>query len=154
MTKEQFGDAVVSQLGMLHSVSYSLLPNPHDQADAVQECVKKALLKRETLRDDRYFKTWLVRILINECHSIHRAKRRFIPTESIEIVAPPNVNTELFDAMNRLDEKLRLPLTLHHIAGYATREIAGILHITESTVKYRLVRGRALLQQNLDGEEA
>lgn len=154
MTKEQFDEAVLSLLGVLHSVSYSLLPNPHDQADAVQECIKKALMKRESLREDRYFKTWLIRILVNECHNIHRIKKRLVPTEAIEVIAPSAADPAQFEAINRLEEKLRLPLVLHYVSGYGTREIAGILQVTESTVKYRLVRGRKLLQQYINEEEA
>ena len=154
MTKAEFDEQVVLHLGALHSVSYSLLNNPHDQADAVQECIKKALIKRETLRSDRYFKTWLIRILINECHNIHRMKKRILPTETIEIVTPQGADEAHFDAINQLDEKHRLPLVLHHIAGYTTREVATILRMTESTVKYRLVRGRAQLLAILQEEEA
>ncbi len=153
MTKEQFGEAVTAQLNALHSVSYSLLQNPYDQQDAVQEAVKKALLSREKLRNEAYFKTWLIRILINECHAIHRQKKRVTPMETLPKVAPPEADSALFEAMQALPEKLRLPLTLHHIAGYDTLEVSKILGITRSTVKYRLVRGREHLKQLLTEQE-
>lgn len=154
MDKATFDEQVVAQLGVLHSVSYSLLQNPEDQADAVQEAVKKALTRYQSLRDERYFRTWMVRILINECHNIHRQKRRLVPTEEVEIVVPPQADGALFESMGRLEEKFRLPLVLHHIAGYATKEVAHILRVPEGTVKYRLVRGRRLLETMLDEKEA
>ncbi len=154
MTKGAFDEKVVSLLGALHSVSYSLLPNAEDQADAVQECVKKALQKRDSLRDDAQFKTWIVRILVNECYNILRKKKRLVPTEEIEIAAPPEADGEVFEALMRLPDKLRLPVVLHHIEGYATKEIARILRLPEGTVKGRLVRGREHLKRLLTGEEA
>ncbi len=154
MTREAFEDAVVSLLGVLHSVSYSLLPNPEDQADAVQECVRKALQKRETLREDRFLKTWLIRILVNECYTILRGKKRIFSTDSVEIVAPPQADGTVFEALMQLEEKYRLPIVLHHIEGYKTQEIARILRIPEGTVKGRLARGRTRLQAILVEQEA
>ena len=154
MTKDEFDRQVVSLLDALHSVSYSLLQNPEDQADAVQECIKKALIKRDSLREDRYLKTWLVRILINECHNIGRAKKRSTPFAEIEVMAPPQANPVLFEALGMLEEHFRLPVVLHHIAGYSTREIAKILRVPEGTIKYRLVRGRTLLEKIMTEQEA
>lgn len=154
MTKDDFEAGILALENALYSVSYSLQPNSHDQADAVQECIRKALTKRETLRDDRYFKTWLIRILINECHNIQRQKKRLTPTETLEIVAPPESDHDLFDALNALDEKFRLPVVLHHVSGYSTSEVAAILKIPEGTVKYRLVHGRKRLQQLLSEKGA
>lgn len=150
MTKERFDEQVVALIGVLHSVSYSLLQNPHDQADAVQECIKKALMKRESLRDDASLKTWLIKILIHECHNIYRQKRRVIPSETIEIMVPPSANEELFHCVGELPEKFRLPLVLHCVSGYKTKEISAILRIHESTVKYRLTRARKLLTMMLE----
>jgi len=152
MTKELFNEKVIALLGILHSVSYSMLPNPEDQADAVQECIKKALIKRESLRDDQFFKTWLIRILLNECHNIHRQKKREVPTEEIPTVAPPSADRDLFYAMQQLDERFRLPIVLHHIEGYAAKEVSQILRVPEGTIKARLVRGRRYLQDILNQE--
>ena len=129
-----------------------MLPNPEDQADAVQECIKKALMKRESLRDEQFFKTWLIRILLNECHNIHRYKKRVIPTEEILAITPPSADKELFYAMQQLDERFRLPIVLHHIAGYATKEVSQILRVPEGTVKARLVQGRKYLHEILNEE--
>lgn len=153
MTKDTFEAQVLQLERNLYSISYSMLPNPHDQADAVQECIKKALAGRETLRNDGYFKTWLIRILINECHNIQRHRKRIEPTEEICTVAPDASDRDLFEAMNELTEKFRLPLVLHYISGYQTKEIAAILRIPEGTVKYRLVHGRKKLHDILTREE-
>lgn len=154
MTKTEFDQRVLSLLGVLHSVSYSLLPNPEDQADAVQECVKKALQKRHTLRDAGAMKTWLLRILVNECHNIGRHKQRTVPVADVEIKTPPEADRAVFEALMELPEKLRLPVVLHHIEGYNTSEVSEILRIPVGTVKGRLVRGRKQLYTILKEEEA
>lgn len=152
MTKEAFEVQVVALVETLYRVSYSLLKNPEDQADAVQEAIGKALKKRESLREERYIKTWLIRILLNECYNILRKKQREIPSEDIKAVAPPGANRELYEALMSLEEKYRLPIVLHYIEGYDLRDVAQMMRMPEGTVKTRLSRGRLKLRDLL-GEE-
>lgn len=154
MTREAFEQAIVSMMKQLHYVSYSLLPNPQDQEDAVQECLRNALQKRETLRQDAYLKTWVIRILINVCHNMRKKKQREVPTENIPVIQPPTADGAVFAMISTLEEKYRLPIVLHHHAGYATKEVAQILRIPEGTVKGRLVKGRQILQDSLMEKEA
>ncbi|MDR0897061.1 MAG: RNA polymerase sigma factor [Oscillospiraceae bacterium] len=149
MTKEAFIEQILALRSTLYYLSYSLLPNHADQEDAVQACLEKALRKRTTLREDAYLKTWLIRILINECHNVLRRKRREVPTEEIIAVAPPDADMGLFEAVSQLDPKLRIVLVLHCFEGYTTREVALMLRTPESTVKSRLKRARTLLGQQI-----
>ncbi len=130
----------------LYRVSYGLLHNPGDQADAVQECIRRALEKREALRDPRFMGTWMVRILINVCHDMLRKRKREFPSGEIPIAITPTSNFLMVDAFSRLEERFRLPLILHHIEGYTTKEIARMLHIPEGTVKNRLIKARKLFK--------
>ncbi len=149
MTKDEFAIQVVALQDTLYRVSYSLLPNPYDQDDAVQETIRIALQKRETLREDRYLKTWIIRILIHACYALLRKKKRELPMEGIEAVAPPASDRDVMEALLALEERFRLPLVLHHIEGYTTKETSRILRAPEGTVKARLVRGRNLLKTML-----
>ncbi|MGN0402919.1 MAG: sigma factor, partial [Acetatifactor sp.] len=54
----------------LFHISFSILRNEQDCADAVQEAILKAYSCLDKLRDEKYFKTWIVRILLNECYGI------------------------------------------------------------------------------------
>lgn len=75
MTNERFAEEIIALTDTLYRVSYSILRDKYDREDAVQSCLEKAWKKRRTLRDERYLKTWLIRILINECYNVHRHKR-------------------------------------------------------------------------------
>lgn len=150
MTKEQFDEQVLLLEEPLYNIACSMLSSPYDRADAVQESIKKAMIKRETLRNPHAFRPWLTRILVNECRNIQRGKNRVQPREAVEIPRPAAPSHDLRDALERLEEKQRLPIVLHHLAGYTTREVAAILKIPESTVKYRIVRGRERLKTILE----
>ena len=82
MTSEQFAREIVALTDTLYRVSYSILREACDREDAVQSCLEKAWKKRRALRDERYLKTWLVRILINECYNICRRRERKRPRRS------------------------------------------------------------------------
>lgn len=153
MTKEAFEEKVLELYSALYYVSYSILTNRADQDDAVQECIKKALMKRESLKEEKYLKTWLTRILINECHNVLRQRKREVLTEEMVIVAPPTSDSDLFEHITHLEEKLRLPIVLHYMEGYTTKEISKILRVPEGTIKSRLAKGRKILGETILEEE-
>lgn len=150
MTKDAFIARVIDLRDTLYRVSYGLLPNAFDQDDAVQETVKIALLRWHTLRDLNALKAWLTRILIHECYAILRRKKREIPSEEIRIDLPPDGDKEVIEALMLLEPKHRLPVILHHIEGYTTREIGQMLRLPESTVKSRIQRARELLRIHME----
>ena len=153
MNSSQFAQRVEKMQASLYRVSYGILLNQADCADAVQEALLKAWSKRATLRDEALFETWLTRILINECRSALRRRRTTVPIELIpEPAAPPDADPTLHDAIARLDEKLRLCVVLYYLEGYSVSEIARMLLLPSGTVKTRLTRARAALRNELTDE--
>ena len=135
----------------LYRVARTMLRSDADCEDAVQEALLKAWAKLPTLRQEEFFETWLIRILINECRTLCRKRPR--ATEEIpESLAAPDVDRTLIHALMNLPEKFRIPTELHYIEGYGISEIARMLLLPEGTVKWRLSRSRALLRTEL-GEE-
>lgn len=152
MKKEQLGEIIIESQDSLYHVAKTLLSNDADCCDAIQESIVKAFSKIQTLRSDKYVKTWLTRILINECYAIMRRERKVISIESYNIdgnVDEQHDYTELYDAIMRLPEDSRLIITLYYMEGYSVREIAELLNITESAVKNRMLRARANIKDYL-----
>lgn len=58
----------------------------------------------------------------------------------------------LFETVMQLPEKYRIAIHLYYYEDYAVREIADILKLSESNVKTRLSRGRAMLKKELKEE--
>jgi len=150
MNGEEFERRTLGMTATLYRVGYAMLSSPPDREDAVQEALKRAWEKRGRLRDERYFETWVVRILINVCRDLYRRKRRETPVADLpERAAPPGADPDLHDAILRLPEALRLPLVLHYMEGYGVSEIAGMLRLPGGTVKTRLRKARSLLKRML-----
>ena len=74
MTKDVFIKEVRDAEAMLYHISKSILKNDSDCGDAVQETILKAYEKLPTLKKEKYFRTWITKILINECNGILRKR--------------------------------------------------------------------------------
>ena len=154
MTDRQFSERALACAERLHRISYLILGREADCEDAVQEALMRAWLHISSLREESYFETWLIRILINESRRILRQRTKHPTLEIPEsLPAPEPPDRALHDALLALEAKLRIPIILHHLEDYSVREIAGILSIPEATVKYRLRRGRELLKLQLEEDK-
>ena len=130
-------------------VALAILMNDEDAADAIQDTLLACWNKIGSLRQDRYFRTWMTRILINKCRDIQRKRRIYVNIEECgeEPAAEDLYNLELKEALGLLDEKYRMVLTLYYLDGYSIADISKVLKIPKSTVQTRLQRGRKKLSE-------
>lgn len=153
MTEKEFSAQVQGMYQSLWKVSYSILRNGADCDDAVQEALLRAWARIRTLKDDRAFRPWLTRILVNECKDMlrRRTRKQHIPLDAITEPGAADTDMELHAAIMALPLDLRLPLTLHYAVGYSIREVAKILSLPETTIHWRLRAARKKLQTELIG---
>ena len=146
----------IEKLGpTLFRVAFAILRNRTDCEDAAQNAVLKAYRNLGTLKQRAYFKTWLIRILKNECFDMLKRRRPTVDVTEQELsyeMAVPDV--DLNRAFDQLSPEERLTITLYYYEGYDTREIAYLTEVSEGTVRSRLSRGRASLRASLQEKEA
>lgn len=136
----------------MYHVAKTLLYSDADCADAMQEAIVKAFSSIHTLRRDAYAKTWLIRIVINECYAIMRREKKLVSLEDycVEEVADERTDySDLYEALSHLSEEIRLTVTLYYMEGYSVKEIAALMKTTESAVKNRLARARDKMKREL-----
>lgn len=155
MTREELGQLILSTEQQLYATAKTILRNDQDCADAIQESIVKAFSKVHTLRKDCYAKTWLIRILINECHNIARqdGKKEYLKENYMEIsyrTKEKRDYSDLYKAVNELKEELRIPVVLYYMEDFKVREIAQILDISEGAVQKRLARAREKLKNAIN----
>ena len=152
MDKEFFLRELEKQSGMLYRVAFTILHDDYACEDAMQETALKAWEKRNSLREERYFRTWITRILINTCYNTQKKRLRFVSIESVPepLIDPPDLSLSL--ALQSLPEKLRLPFILCYSEKMSYAEIGNILHIPVATVRGRIYRAKQELKKELDAE--
>ena len=137
-----------SHMQSMYKVARSILKSDEDVADAIQETILTCWEKLRQLQENRYFKTWMTRILINKCNDLIQEKRQFLLEETVPEVGVRDeqfTNVEWKEMLNTLDERYRLVMMLYYVEGFKTSEIGQILEMPESTVRTRLARGREKL---------
>lgn len=155
MDKEDFSEQVLALEDVLFHISYGILNNVQNCEDVVQEAVLKAYVNKDKLKQPQYFKTWMVRILMNECYSFLRKRRRECPLEEAvteDKSADAFIREEyldLYESMRQLEERDRICVQLFYMEGYSVKEIAQIFRIPQGTVKSRLNRARTQLKKSL-----
>lgn len=148
----------------VYHLAQTILQDPEEADDAAQESFVAAALAMDHFQQRCSYRTWLFSITINICRGILRKKQarqrltstlksmtalftRQTPTE--ELVEENQQSSALWAAVNRLDEKHRLPILLRYLDDLTAPEIAQILGITEGTVYSRIHYARQYLYQQL-----
>ena len=158
--------ALVSQYaGTLYRVAYSVLRNPADAEDAVQEAFLRVLRHRDTLDEVRDRRVWLIRIVWNiVLDRKRRAKTRpetddvaelarVLPCEGLsaeQLAVAAQHHAHVIAYVDKLPSKERQVLQLSAFEELNSVEIAEVLDITESSVRSRLFRARNLMAELLN----
>lgn len=136
----------------LYRVARAILKSDSECADAIQESILKAYKSMGGLREPQYFKTWLTKILINECNRILKNNRKIIPIEEYidqAYTLDAYEKIEIQEAVNSLEDEFRIVVILFYFEDMTIKDISQTLDIPEGTVKSRLSRARERLSKQL-----
>ncbi|RHR11685.1 RNA polymerase subunit sigma-70 [Blautia sp. AF19-34] len=144
-----------SQSDCMYKMAKTILKNEEDVADAMAETVLVCWEKLSTLKENRYVKTWMIRILMNKCYDLLRKKELLLTEDTVSEADAREDGygmAEWEQVLQCLDKKYRLVMLLYYVAGFKIREVSEILDIPAATVKTRLVRGRKQLADEMKME--
>jgi RNA polymerase sigma-70 factor (ECF subfamily) len=177
-TDRDFFEAEIgSVLSGLFGAALRVSRNRDDADDLVAETVAKAWQSFDSLRERGHFRAWIFRILMNTAISAGRRRSAGPRLESIDDSACTEDGFSLFEelhepllfwsrspeteflnkilredlerAVDALPDGLRVVVVLSDLECFSYQEIADMLKIPVGTVRSRLARGRARLQQAL-----
>ena len=134
----------------LYAVAFNVCKNQQDAEDAVQDTFLQYYNSKKEFESEQHIRAWLLRVVINKARNINRTfwkKNKCSLEDYIETLTFPNSQSrDLFEEVMKLPDKYRIVIHLFYYEDYSVREIADILKLSESNVKVRLSRGRALLR--------
>lgn len=135
----RFYEAVMEHSDRLYQIAYSYLGNRNDALEAVQEATCRAWIKRRTLKDQRAFKAWMIRILIYVCIDEQRRRKRSVPTPDERMREPvmeqDTGRMEMRWALEQVKPKYRHVLLLKYYNDMTLADIAELLDKPEGTIK-------------------
>lgn len=153
MNTEEYERYVAQYLDCIYRVAFSGCRNSADAEDVVQNTFLHLWKRGEAFADEEYARKWLIRVAVNECHSLWRTAwmRRTVYLE--ELPAEPVFSTpeksELYDAVRKLPVRYRQVVYLYYFEEYSVKEVATLMKISETAVQTRLQRARQKLKEAL-----
>ncbi|MGG7096537.1 sigma-70 family RNA polymerase sigma factor [Clostridium sardiniense] len=156
--RDAFSELIRENKLSLYKVARGMLKRECDIEDAIQNTIMKAFEGISSLRNNSYFKTWLIRILINECNVILRNNKRENLVDVSESFSglrhdDKYENLDITNAVNMLEINLREVVVLYYYEDFKQKDIAEILGIKEGTVRTRLLRAKKKLKEILGERE-
>ena len=159
MPPDDFEQIVSLHYEALYKFALSLTCTEADACDLTQQTFYIWATKGHQLRDRSKVKSWFFTTLHREFLNIRKRALRFPHVELNDAIEDlPNVSLEtvnsldaarLLELLGRVQEPYRAVLSLFYLEDNSYQEIADILEVPIGTVRSRISRGMAQLQQSL-----
>lgn len=130
----------------LYTIAYSYVKNEQDALDIVQETVYKAYTSIDTLKNAKYFNTWITRILINNSINTLNKNNKVgyieeYKKEETELTIDIDQKLDISNALDELEEKHKNVIKLKYFEDLTLNEISNKLDIPIGTAKTYLNKG-------------
>ncbi|MDF2884574.1 MAG: polymerase sigma-70 factor, family [Clostridiaceae bacterium] len=127
---------------VLYKTAFCYTKNKHDSLEILDDVVYKAYKSIKKLKQEKYFNTWLMRILINSCINYINKRKRLIffsknidTTEKHESVDNREELLDLYKAIDTLEDKFKMIIILRYFNDLTVPQIANIMSYPIGTVK-------------------
>ena len=160
--KAKQGDAdkivqiILENMQTLYRVAFGILKNDDEIYDAISATTVKVFENIHTLKKEEYVKTWITRILINECYKICNKNKKIIYLENVQqknlVHNDTHEELEFKNLIRNLNDELKEIVILYYFEDFSIKEISKIIKIPEGTVKTRLSRARKKLEDTILNE--
>jgi RNA polymerase sigma-70 factor (ECF subfamily) len=162
--KDAFDDIFDQYSGLMLRTAYGIVKDRDSAEDAVQNALIQAWHRLPSLRETGALRSWLLRIVVNQCISFKRrlARSRMFLYQSFseqETFLASQIaddakgclerRWDLAQAVEKLPAKQQHVITLHYYQGMTLPEISQRLQISENTLKKRIQVALSNLRQAL-----
>lgn len=155
MSSEEYENTVNKYADMVFRIALNECKNREDAEDVVQNTFLKLLQNKKAFASEKHQKHWLIRVTVNECHSLFtspwRQKTQSLDAVEYQLAGETPEHSDLFYAVMELPAKYRNIVYLYYYEEYSIREISEILKMKESTLQTRLMRARKMLKDKMKG---
>lgn len=148
-----YGELIELHKKDLYRIAFMHVKNEDTALDIVSDTIVKGYENIHKLKTPAYFKTWLIRVLLNTVHDYFRKNQETtswdvldnIPLEN-PVHESPEEKMDLYNAIDSLPEKYKSVIVLKYYNELKISEIADILSLPEGTVKANLHHAKQTLR--------
>lgn len=138
-----------------YKIAYTILKNEEDSIDAYLQAVEKGLNNITKLKDGKYFKTWFLRIVINEAKNIINKNNKVVSIEDYSTKEDTenidkDTKLDLEKALENVNQEVREMIRLKYYMGYSLQEISEILQVPIGTVKGKMYTALKSMRKDLE----
>ena len=154
-----FEDIITLVKNDLYRIAQARLENIEDINDAIQETLIIAYKSIKKLNKPQYLKTWIIKILINECNKIYNlnnkklnllkkiTKNKYFEKFSDEGIFSLEKKMEVEEVLKTINYEERICLVLFYNSKYSIQEIAEILNSNPETIRSRIKREKNKIRE-------
>lgn len=140
-----------------YKLAYTILKNEEDSIDAYLQAVEKGLKNIQNLKEPKYFKTWFLRIVINEAKNIISKNSKIVYLEDVkEICEKSNegenkeAKIDLEKALENVEPQVKEMIKMKYYLGYKLEEISEILNVPIGSVKGKMYTALKNMRKELE----
>ena len=159
MTNEVFSALIRENENSMYAVAYSVLKNDNDAADAIGESILRAYSSLDSLKNEKAFKPWLLKIINNTCLETLRKRKITLDIDEQYDIADEKSSEDhstrlaLRDAVESLKQPYRTVVVLYYYENMSIKEISLISGDSVQAVKKQLSRAREMLKKLIRKED-
>lgn len=155
--KSAFEQLFLLEKEYLYKCAFLYTKNREDALDLVQNCILKCMVSIRELREPKYFRTWMTKIMINCFNNESVKKRKYVLLEK-EVLKEENTalsaeeKMDLYHAIDHLKFPYKEIIVQYYFASNKLTEIAEMLDMPIGTVKAYHSKAKAKLREMMEVE--
>lgn len=153
---DAFYNLICEHKEQMYKIAYSYFRDNQDALEAIQEVTYRAYNNIHKLKNPQYFKTWLLRILINYCIDENKRKKKIVVLpDAVSAGQEEDIDSklEINHAIEKLNPNYRSIIILKYFEDLTINDIASVMEKPTGTIKTWLNRALKELRMILREEE-
>lgn len=155
--KDSFVDLINLNRDSIYKIIYAIVNNQENAIDILDEVIYKAYINLNKLNHPEFFKTWIIRIAINESKNYIKKNSKVLYIENYEkekaVTNNMDSKIDFETALNSLDLEMKSIILMKCYMNFTFDEIAISLDKPAGTIKTWYYKGLDKLKALLNVQE-
>ena len=147
--KEAYTELIANIEKELYAVAMRRIDEPEDVEDIIQDTILIGYMNIKQIRDNKFFKAWIIKILCNECNKFYNNRKReeeinekYVSDKEIIDYNKFEEHLEFENMIKDLSDEDKEVMKLYYEDNFTSEQISRLLGINDNTIKSKISRGK------------